>query len=70
MPSLAFYPTSFLTKTCQFRLLTKDAPSMALLLLQDKMLLSAPNSSKSNALQKRKKEGTIQKEVSPPYFNC
>jgi len=43
---------------------------MALLLLQDKMLLSAPNSSKSNALQKKKKEGTIQKEVSPPYFNC
>jgi len=68
MPSLAFYPASFQSKTCQFRLLTKDAPSMALLLLQDKMLLSAPNSSKSNALQKKKKEGDNSKRSVPALF--
>jgi hypothetical protein len=31
MPSLAFYPVSFLAKTHQFFLLTFDAPSVALL---------------------------------------
>jgi hypothetical protein len=33
-PSLAFFPTSFLKKTCQSLLLTNDAPSMALLVLE------------------------------------
>ena len=37
LPSVAFYPASFLAKTCQFFLLTNDAPSMALLVLPDKM---------------------------------
>ena len=31
MPSLAFFPTSFLTKTCLFFMLPDDAPSMGLL---------------------------------------
>ena len=31
LPSVAFYPASFLAKTCQVFLLTNDAPSMALL---------------------------------------
>jgi hypothetical protein len=37
LPSVAFYPASFLAKTCQVFLLTNDAPSMALLVLPDKM---------------------------------
>jgi hypothetical protein len=40
MPSVAFYPTSFLAKTCQLLLPTNDAPSMALLVLRDKMTWS------------------------------
>jgi len=40
MPSVAFYPASFLAKTCQSFLLTNDAPSLALLILQDKMTRS------------------------------
>ncbi|MBQ1591776.1 MAG: hypothetical protein II077_07025, partial [Treponema sp.] len=40
MPSVAFYPASFLAKTCLFLLPTNDAPSMALLVLRDKMLRS------------------------------
>jgi hypothetical protein len=37
MPSVAFYPASFLTKTCLFVLVTNSAPSMALLVLEDKI---------------------------------
>ncbi|MBP5696744.1 MAG: hypothetical protein J6X11_08880, partial [Treponema sp.] len=37
LPSVAFYPASFLAKTCLFFLLTNDAPSLALLVLPDKM---------------------------------
>ncbi|MBQ5570084.1 MAG: hypothetical protein IIT45_06520, partial [Treponema sp.] len=40
MPSVAFYPASFLAKTCQLLLPTNDAPSMALLVLRDKMTRS------------------------------
>ena len=61
---MAFYPASFLAKTCQFFLLANDAPSMALLVLQDKMLRSlaghvVPDTvKKRNVLQigKKKKE--------------
>jgi len=40
MPSVTFYPASFLAKTCQLLLPTNDAPSMALLVLRDKMTRS------------------------------
>ena len=35
--SVAFYPASFLAKTCALVMQRDDAPSMALLVLQDKM---------------------------------
>ncbi|MBQ3980827.1 MAG: hypothetical protein II631_02115, partial [Treponema sp.] len=37
MPSVAFYPASFLAKTCQFLMRPNDAPSLVLLVIQDKM---------------------------------
>ena len=61
MPSVAFYPASFLAKTCLFLLLTNDAPSLALLVLQDKMTRKSDRTrsaghSKTNAFAPRKKE--------------
>ena len=35
MPSVAFYPASFLAKTCQFLMRPNDAPSMALLVCDE-----------------------------------
>ena len=52
LPSVAFYPASFMAKTCLFLLLTNDAPSMALLVLLDKMLRRLDGSVRPDTVEK------------------